>query len=127
MENVKIAVVDGDATVRAFVVNLLTYCVNRHVLSFEDAESAWDHFQGHADIDIFVLEVGNSGGLDVLERIKERDAGRICVAMSSSSEDEQRAGKLGADAFLAKPFGMDDLFAVVQSFVAEEGKSTTAV
>lgn len=127
MQNVKIAVVDGDATIRSFVVNLLTYCVNRHVLSFEDAESAWDYFQEHADIDIFMMEVGLPGGLDVLGRIKGIDSSKICVAMSSSLEDERSAGTLGADAFLAKPFGMDDLFAVVQSFVAGEETSTTAV
>ncbi len=121
MRNVKIAVVESDTTIRAFVVNLLTYCVNRHVLSFDDSNSAWTYFKAHADVDIFILEVSLPSGLDVLAKIKKRDSEKICVAMSSNPADEASVGNLGADAFLAKPFDMDDLFNVVQSFVAKEG------
>ncbi len=124
MRNVKIAVVESDGTVRDFIVNLLTYCVNRHVLSFEEGQSAWAYFKEHDDVDIIILEVGLPGmnGLDILGRVKELDPEKICVAMSANPEDEVAARNLGADAFLAKPFDMDDLFSVVQSFVAEDNK-----
>jgi len=120
MENVRIAVVESDEMIRSFVADLLTYCVNRQVLSFEDSESAWVYFKETPDIDIFILEADLHNGLELISKIKEMDSEKICVVMSSSPEDEISAVNLGADAFLAKPFNMDDLFNVVQSFVTKD-------
>ena len=120
MENVKIAVVESDEMIRSFVVDLLTYCINRQVLSFEGSESAWAYFEENADIDIFVLEADLHNGLELISKIKQKDTEKICVAMSSNPEDEISAVNLGADAFLAKPFNMDDLFNVVQTFVTKD-------
>jgi len=39
--------------------------------------------------------------------------------MSSNPADEETARALKADAFLAKPFSVNDLFNIVQTFVIE--------
>ena len=41
--------------------------------------------------------------------------------MSPVPADEETARSLGADAFLAKPFSVNDLFNIVQAFVIESG------
>lgn len=126
MRNVTIAVIESDVTVRDFIVNLLTYCVNRQVLSFGEGQSAWAYLKEHDDVDIIILEVDLPGinGLDILSRVKDLNSGKICVAVSANPADEAAARNLKADAFLAKPFDMEDLFNIVQSFIATDDETS---
>ena len=93
--NVKIAVIDGDLLVRDFVSTVLMYCVNRDVLSFDNGMAAWRYLEGADSPDIIISEV-NVSGLNGFELLA-RDS--------------------GADAFLAKPVSVTDLFRVVEAFV----------
>ena len=43
--NVKIVVVEADARIRELIVDILEFCVNRAVVSFEDGEAAWRHLK----------------------------------------------------------------------------------
>jgi CheY-like chemotaxis protein len=57
-----------------------------------------------------------------LLRLVKRDYPDIkFVSMSANPADEQAASELGADAFLAKPFALQDLFDIVQRFIVGEG------
>lgn len=42
------------------------------------------------------------------------------VVMTAASDTKARAAEIGADAYLAKPFDLDDLLAVVRRFVEPE-------
>jgi CheY-like chemotaxis protein len=117
--NVKIAVIDGDLLVRDFVTTVLMYCVNRDVLSFDNGMAAWRYVQSADGPDIIISEVAVSGlnGFEFLAKVKARHPSKKCLLMSANPEDEQIARESGADAFLAKPVSVNDLFKVVEAFV----------
>ncbi len=117
--NVKIAVIDGDLLVRDFVSTVLMYCVNRDVLSFDNGLAAWRYMEGDGSPDIIISEVDVTGlnGFELLAKFKEKHPAKKCLLMSANPEDEQIARDLGADAFLAKPVSVKDLFRVVEAFV----------
>jgi len=100
-------------------VNALSYCVNREVKSFDSSISAWNYIESGNDIDIVISDVDMSGmsGFELLSRIKSKDPAKIVILMSDKVENEVRSRKINADAFLAKPFQVDDLFRIVQCFV----------
>ena len=120
--NVKIAVVDYDRLTRDLVVNALMYCVNRDVLSFETGFSALaylDADEDSTDIIVFDVDMPEMNGLALLESIKKKWPSKICVIMSKDPANEKSASDLGADAFLAKPFKVTDLFNIVQKYVVD--------
>ncbi len=120
LENVKIVVVDHDALTRNFVVNTLMFCVNRHVMMFENGKEAWLYLENHNSADIIIANVHMPvmDGFELLRKTKKQYPHKICILMSANSKDEQQAAELGADAFLAKPFDIQDIFDIVQTFVA---------
>jgi len=117
--NVKIAVVDGELLVRDFVSTVLMYCVNRDVLSFDNGMAAWRYIEGDDSPDIIISEVDVSGlnGFELLARFKAKHPTKKCLLMSANPDDEKIARDSGADAFLAKPVSVNDLFRVVEAFV----------
>jgi CheY-like chemotaxis protein len=118
--NVKIAVIDGDLLVRDFITTVLMYCVNRDVLSFDNGMAAWRYVQRADSPDIIISEVAVSGlnGFEFLSKFKAKHPTKKCLLMSANPEDEQSARDSGADAFLAKPVNVNDLFKVVETFIA---------
>lgn len=117
--NVKIVVIDGDLLVRDFVTTVLMYCVNRDVMSFDNGMAAWKYVQSADGPDIVISDVAVSGlnGFELLAKFKARHPSKKCLLMSANPEDEQIARESGADAFLAKPVSVNDLFKVVEAFV----------
>jgi CheY-like chemotaxis protein len=117
--NVKIAVVDGDLLVRDFVSTVLMYCVNRDVLSFDNGMAAWRYIEGDDGPDIIISEVDVTGlnGFELLAKFKAKYPSKKCLLMSANPDDEQIARDSGADAFLAKPVSVNDLFRIVEAFV----------
>jgi CheY-like chemotaxis protein len=117
--NVKIAVVDGDLLVRDFVSTVLMYCVNRDVLSFDNGMAAWRYIEGDDGPDIIISDVDVTGlnGFELLAKFKAKYPSKKCILMSANPDDEQIARDSGADAFLAKPVSVNDLFRIVEAFV----------
>ncbi len=117
--NVKIAVIDGDLLVRDFVSTVLMYCVNRDVLSFDNGMAAWRYMEGDDSPDIIISEVDVTGlnGFELLAKFKAKYPSKKCLLMSANPDDEQIARDSGADAFLAKPVSVNDLFRVVEAFI----------
>ena len=120
--NVKIVVVDDDKLTRDLMVNALMYCVNRDVLSFENGFSALAYLDADENsIDIIVSDVDmpEMSGLALLESIKKKWPSKICIIMSENPANEKAASDSGADAFLAKPFKVTDLFKIVQEYIVD--------
>jgi DNA-binding NtrC family response regulator len=117
--NVKIAVLDHDKLTRDFVVNVMTYSVNREVMAFESSEAFKAYMQAGGGIDLVLSEVQLPGesGLDLLKFIKEEHPQIKFITMSAAPADESPASEFGADAFLAKPIVLQDLFDIVKQFV----------
>lgn len=117
--NVKIAVVDDDSSIRKLIVTALMYCVNRDVLSFDGGTAAWDYIKNADGIDIVLtdVEMPDMDGFELVSRVKRHYPDTICVVISGNASNEKAAQDLGADAFLAKPFKINDLFDIVQTYV----------
>ena len=120
--NVKIAVIDDDLLVRDFIVTVLMYCVNRDVLSFDNGLAAWRYIEGNESPDMIISEIDVSGlnGFELMAKFKKKSPGKKCLLMSDNPAYEQSARDSGADAFLAKPVSVNDLFDVVQTFVVRD-------
>lgn len=121
IQNVKILVVDDDPGIRALMVNVLTYCVNREVLSFENGQLAWQYLNEGGDADIIFCDINMPGmtGFELMAKVKEQTPEKIFIVMSGVTENEQKAEAAGADAFLGKPFTINDLFNIVQCYVVD--------
>jgi len=117
--NVKIAVIDDDLLARDFIVTVLMYCVNREVLCFDSGQSAWQYIKVHGSPDIIIsgIDVPGLSGFELLSRFKKKYPEKKCLLMSADPAHEQSARDAGADAFLAKPVSVNDLFKVVETFV----------
>jgi CheY-like chemotaxis protein len=117
--NVKIAVIDDDLLARDFIVTVLMYCVNREVLCFDSGQSAWQYIKVHGSPDIIIsgIDIPGLSGFELLSKFKKKYPEKKCLLMSADPAHEQSARDAGADAFLAKPVSVNDLFKVVETFV----------
>jgi CheY-like chemotaxis protein len=126
--NVKIAVIDEDVIVRDFIVNTLMYSVNRNILTFDNGFDAWVYFEesGFPDIILADVNLQEIGGLELTAKVKKARPGTRVVLFSNVPGNETKAREQGADVFLAKPFGINELFNLVQTFVVEQDSSGDA-
>ena len=120
--NVQIAVVEDDQLVRDFVVDALEFSTNRKIFTFDSGFAAWQHIQSARTIHIVFADVHvpDMDGLELTARIKAARPDVICILASGNPSDEHAAMDAGADAFLLKPYGINDLFALVQTFVVQD-------
>lgn len=121
IEDVKIMVVDDDTRIRDLTVTALTYCVNRKVMSFSNPVSALNYLQDGNDVDIVIsdVEMPQINGFEFMTKVKEDFPDKIFIIMSGVSDYEEQSRISGADAFLSKPFQINDLFNIVQCFVVD--------
>jgi CheY-like chemotaxis protein len=119
----KIAVVEDDQVVRRTAVQLLELSTRQQVLSFENGASPWTHLSSNpaADVVITDMHMPEMDGLELLSRIKQQDPRRICILMSGDPANEPDARRLGADAFIPKPFKIRDLVTVMQALGVTTG------
>ena len=79
-----------------------------------DARTALDVVRkGAADLLVLDLGLPDMDGLDVVERIRESGAALPIIILSSREKESAKVEALdrGADDYLTKPFGMDELLA----------------
>lgn len=115
----QIIVVDDDQLVRDFAVHTIEYGINRKVATFETGFNAWQFLQkrpGDADIIIADANIPDMDGMELLKKVKEEFPEKKFVLTTSNPDFENIAHEIGADAFLSKPYDVNDLFTVVQQF-----------
>jgi DNA-binding NtrC family response regulator len=119
--NVKIAVIDHETLTRDFIINVMMYSVNRDVLGFRNVMEFQRFLQSGGEVDLVLSETRLPGtsGFELLQHLKKEWPRVRFIALSASAGDEDCARALGADAFLAKPFLLKDLFDIVQHFIVE--------
>jgi DNA-binding NtrC family response regulator len=123
--NVKIAVVDSEKLTREFVVNVMMYSVNREVMAFENSDGLMAYLQAGGTIHMLFSEIQLPGksGFELLKFIKGKYPEIKFVTMSANPADETAASELGTDAFLGKPFTLQNLFDIVQHFIVGNERS----
>lgn len=116
------AVVEDDPLVRAFVVDALTFSINRKIQTFDCGFAAWQYIRSSNPVHIVFadIHVPDMDGLELTTRIKAAMLEIVCILASGSPADEPLSATAGADAFPLKPYGVSDLFALVQTFVVED-------
>ena len=120
--NVKIAVVEHDQLTRDFIVNVMMYSVNREIMAFKNGRAFNAYLEAGGTVNIVLCEVQlpEVSGFELLKSTKKDHPRITFVCMSADPKDETASAELGADAFLAKPFALQDLFDIVQRFVVGE-------
>ena len=109
----RVLVVDDEPPIRRFLRTSLT-AQGYQVFEAEDGQSAQSVLQRNT-IDVIVLDLGLPGasGFDIIKQLRESNSPLPIVVLSSRADEagKVRALDLGADDFVTKPFGMDELLA----------------
>lgn len=119
----RIALVDDDLSVRRGLARLLR-SAGYDAQAFASAKALFDSGYGQST-DCFVIDLHLDGesGFDLLNRLRSEgmNAPAILITGFDSAANRDRAGRLGASAFLAKPFDVSALLDAVAEAV-EEGR-----
>jgi len=117
MNPLRILIVDDEPPIRRFVRTAMT-AQDYRVEEAGDGEAALD-FLKRNPVDLVVLDLGLPGmdGLEVVRRLRGQGNATPIVILSSRDDE---AGKvtaldLGADDYVSKPFGMDELSARIRA------------
>jgi two-component system KDP operon response regulator KdpE len=115
----RVLVIDDEPAIRRFLRTSLD-AQGYVVLEAEDGETGLAMLRRNA-IDVLVLDLGLPGmsGLDVLRNVREGGSAVPVIVLSSRSDETGKVAALdlGADDYVTKPFGMDELLARIRAAV----------
>jgi DNA-binding response OmpR family regulator/HPt (histidine-containing phosphotransfer) domain-containing protein len=123
----RILVVDDDL-VQVDVVSFLLRRAGFEPITELDAASAIRQFEEQQpDLVILDVRLGDADGLDLLRRFRrERPAVPILMLTAATEEEDKVRGfELGADDYLAKPFGHRELIARVRALLRRGARPAT--
>ena len=117
MNPLKILVVDDEPAIRRFLKTSLS-SQGYTVIEAEDGHSALETLKRNA-VDVLVLDLGLPGidGFDVLREVRGSGSTLPVVVLSVRADEagKVRALDLGADDYVTKPFGIDELLARIRA------------
>ena len=109
----KVLVVDDEPAIRRFLRTSLT-AQGYQVIEAEDGTGALADLRRSA-VDILVLDLGlpDINGLEIIERLRSQGSPLPIIVLSSRVDEagKVKALDLGADDYITKPFGIDELLA----------------
>ena len=108
-KNPQFLIVDDFSTMRRIIRGLLKEAGYVDADEAEDGQVAYQKLQiGHFDCVITDINMPNMNGFDLLEAIKEDEKLKsipvLMITAEASKEDVLKAAKLGASAYIVKPF-----------------------
>ncbi len=113
----KALVVDDEPAIRRFLNTSLT-SQGYQIVEAEDGRSALDTFKRNR-IDIVILDLGlpDVDGFEIIETLRSGGSAVPIIVLSSRTDEagKVKALDLGADDYLTKPFGVDELLARVRA------------
>jgi two-component system KDP operon response regulator KdpE len=113
----KVLVVDDEPAIRRFLRTSLT-AQGHQVTEAENGTTALDSLRRNT-IDVLVLDLGlpDIDGFDIIERLRGQGFAVPIVVLSSRVDEigKVKALDLGADDYVTKPFGIDELLARVRA------------
>ncbi|WP_237481138.1 response regulator [Lichenibacterium dinghuense] len=113
MSSVRILVIDDEPPIRKLLRTGLS-TQGYHVIEAADGRAALEAV-GREKVDLVILDLGlpDMKGHDLLRLIRERDDALPVVVLSSRDDEtgKVQAFDLGADDYVTKPFGMNELLA----------------
>lgn len=109
----RVLVVDDEPPIRRFLRTSLS-AQGYQVLEADDGPAARNMLQRNA-VDVIVLDLGLPGadGFDIIKELRDSGSALPIIVLSSRTDEagKVRALDLGADDYVSKPFGMDELLA----------------
>jgi two-component system, OmpR family, KDP operon response regulator KdpE len=112
----RVLVIDDEPPIRK-LLRLGLSTQGYRVIEAADGHSALDHMREKPDLVILDLGLPDMQGLELLRTMRTRDE-RVPIVVLSSRADEVakvQALDLGADDYVTKPFGMDELLARIRA------------
>ncbi len=120
-----ILIVDDEVPIRRFLRTSLS-AQGFQLLEAEDGKSALDQLRRH-HVDLVILDLGlpDMDGFAVIERMRHSGSSLPILVLSSRSDEagKVKALDLGADDYITKPFGMDELLARVRAALRHKMQS----
>ncbi len=115
----RVLVVDDEPAIRRLLHASLS-AEGHQIEEAVDGQSALS-LLGRNAIDVLVLDLGMPGmdGFEVIRQLREQGSSVPIIVLSSRSDEagKVRALDMGADDFVTKPFGMDELLARIRAAV----------
>ena len=112
-----VLIVDDEPAIRRFLRTSLA-AEGYNVLEAEDGRGAIDAIRG-GRIDVLVLDLGlpDIDGIEVVRRLRELGSTVPIIVLSSRTNESAKvqALDLGADDYITKPFGVDELLARIRT------------
>jgi two-component system, OmpR family, KDP operon response regulator KdpE len=112
----RVLVIDDEPPIRKLLrMGLSTQ--GYRVIEAADGQAALDHMREKPDLIILDLGLPDMQGLELLRAMRTRDEGVPIVVLSSRSDESAKVQALdiGADDYVTKPFGMDELLARIRA------------
>jgi two-component system KDP operon response regulator KdpE len=113
----RILVIDDEPAIRRFLRTSLG-AEGYHVLEAQDGETGLAMLRRNA-VDVLVLDLGLPGmdGLQVLQQLRESGSSLPVIVLSSRIDEtgKVKALDMGADDYVTKPFGTDELLARIRA------------
>ena len=120
MDKLKILVVDDESRMRKLVKDFLVKA-GYDVIEAGDGEQAVDTFYAQKDIALIILDVmmPKMDGFEMVRRIRQTDKQTPVLFLTARSaiNDVVEGFELGANDYLKKPFGMQELIIRILSLI----------
>ncbi|MCB2218173.1 response regulator [Desulfofustis glycolicus] len=112
----RILIVDDEAIVRELLETILTNNGHETVAAQSGAEGVRYLLFDRFDLVITDLQLGDTSGMEIIRKVKELDETTIVFLMTGCRDAlcRVKALQMGADAFLAKPFDLDEMISLIQ-------------
>jgi two-component system KDP operon response regulator KdpE len=123
MEPVRVLLIDDDCDLREWVklgLQARGYAVKA---TFSGTQGLILAYQEHPHVVLLDLMLPGMDGLETLSRLREVcDVPVVVISARTGEEDVVRALSLGADDYLRKPFGIEELGARLRNVLAHHGR-----
>jgi two-component system KDP operon response regulator KdpE len=120
----RVLVVDDEPPIRK-LLRMGLGTEGHQVLEAPNAKTALEMLAQKPDLVILDLGLPDMQGLELLRIIRERDERVPIVVLSSRSDEAAKVEALdhGADDYVTKPFGMDELLARIRAALRHDGRA----
>ncbi len=112
----RILIVDDEAVMRVLLETFLKNCGHQTVAARSGEEAVQNLLFDNFDMVITDLQLNETSGIEIIKKAKKLTETTIVFLMTGCRNAHCRSQALqhGADAFLAKPFDLDELVSLIQ-------------